>query len=219
MNQTQNKKQLECELRGPITWSDFFELKRKIEEYYGEFVATKELAIFIKGRHDIRIKIDHNGGRFVYKRRIGINDYKKEIEVKVASSEVLKLIEILSCTGFNNALFSYVEKYEAKKDSKSFSVKFGSKIGDFFEIETLLTQEHEIKNATTEMENYINKLGLNLWSDESYDALLKSSWKDSEEESMFDETNNTFNRVINDSMEKIFQKNNTFEKTIIAKKL
>lgn len=198
-----NKKQLECELRGPITQSDFFDLKKKIGEYFGEFAVTKELAIFIRGTHDIRIKINNNGGCLVYKSGIGINDYKKEIEVKVDSSEVLKLIEILSRIGFNNALYSYVEKYEATKDNKSFSVKFGSKIGDYFEIETLLSEEKEIKHATLEMENYIKQVGLDLWSNKIYDNLLKSSWKDSKEEPMFDEKNNSFNEFIMDSMEKM----------------
>ena len=52
--------------------------------------------------------------------------------------------------GFNNSVYSYVEKYNAKKKNKSFSVKFGSKIGDFFEIETLLTNEKDIDQLLNE---------------------------------------------------------------------
>lgn len=204
-NKMKNKEQLECELRGPITMSDFSNLKKKIEDDFGEFVVTKELAIFVRGAHDIRIKINNNGGCFVYKRGLGINDYKKEIEVNIDSSDILKFIEILSCMGFNKFLYSYVEKYKAKKDNKSFCVKFGSKIGDFFEIETLLSEDNEIKNATMEMEEYIKKIGLNLWSNETYDELLKSSWKYSKEELLFDEKNNSLNKIISDLMEEIFQ--------------
>ena len=214
MYSTKNKKQLECELRGPITWSDFFDLKKRIEEDFDEFVVTKELAIFIKGEHDIRIKINSRGGRFVYKKRIGINDYKKEIEVNIENTEILKLIEILSSLGFNNSLYSYVEKYNAKKDNKSFSVKFGSKIGDFFEIETLLSEEKDINQATLEMEDYIKKIGLNLWSNEVYNELLKSSWKNEKEEPMFDQKNDSFNKIIINSIEKVLHKDGVFENTM-----
>jgi len=203
MRSIKNKNQLECELRGPITWSDFFDVKKRLEEDFGEFVITKELAIFIKDRHDLRIKIDNKGGRFVYKQKIGINDYKKEVEIDIKDTEILKLIEILSLIGFDKALYSYIEKYEAKKNKKSFSVKFGSKIGDFFEIETLLDDEKDINHTTLEMENYIKKVGLNLWSDEVYRGLLKSSWNNEEETPMFDKKDNSFNKIIIDSIEKI----------------
>ncbi len=214
MDSFDNKRQLECELRGPITWSDFFDLKKRIEEDFDEFVVTKELAIFIKGEHDLRMKINNKGGRFVYKRRIGINDYKKEIEVNIKKAEILKFVEVLSLLGYNNSLYSYVEKYDAEKDNKSFSVKFGSKIGDFFEIETLLTDEGDINQTTLEMENYVKKIGLNLWSNEAYSELLKSLWKNEKEEPMFSKENNSFNNIIIDSIEKIFHKDNIFQKTI-----
>ena len=75
MSLNTNKKQIECELRGPITWSDFFDIKKILEKDYGEFVFTKELTMFIKGNHDLRVKINNSkGGKFVYKKSIGIND-------------------------------------------------------------------------------------------------------------------------------------------------
>ncbi len=215
MNLNKNKKQLECELRGPITWSDFFDIKKRLEENYGEFVCTKELAIFIKGDYDLRVKINNSkGSKFVYKKSIGINDYKKEVEIDIKETEILKLIEILSSIGFNNSVYSYVEKYNAKKDNKSFSVKFGSKIGDFFEIETLLVNEKDIDNATLEMKNYIKKIGLNLWSNEAYNEVLKSSWKNEKEEPMFNLKSNCFNKIIIESIEQILQKESVLEKTI-----
>jgi glycosyltransferase involved in cell wall biosynthesis/adenylate cyclase class IV len=199
------KKQLECELRGPITWSDFLDLKKKIEEDFGTFKVTKELAIFIQGAHDIRIKINTDGGSFVYKRKVGINDYKKEIEVSITKKDILKLIETVSYIGFNGALYSYVEKYEAKQDNKSFSVKFGSKIGDFFEIETLLSNESDIAKATRDMEKYIVQLGLQLWNNEVYDDLVKSSWKDVKTGPLFDQESKCFNKAIVSAIEKIYQ--------------
>ncbi len=208
------KKQLECELRGPITWSDFLDLKERLEGDFGTFKVTKELAIFVQGAHDIRIKINTDGGRFVYKRKIGINDYKKEIEIDIDKKDILNFIEILSYVGFNSALYSYVEKYEAKKDNKSFSIKLGSKIGDFFEIETLLLNENEIGKATRDMERYINQIGLQLWSNEIYNDLLKSSWKSSKSEPLVGQENRHYNKAILNAMDKLYQVNNDNHKNL-----
>lgn len=199
-----SKPQLECELRGPITRADFVELEKRIGVDFGNFRATKELAIFIQGTHDLRIKITPDGGRLVYKNKIGINDYKQEIEVGIEKEYILNQIEILSAIGFNQARFSYVEKHEAKKGNRSFCVKFGSKIGDYFEIETLVSTEKDIAKVTEDMENYINQIGLQLWSQETYNDLLADSWKDTETEPLYDFEIKHFNQTILDAIEQIF---------------
>lgn len=176
-------KLIECELRGPITWSDFNRIKDDLEKHYGKFQYWVELAIFYKGGYDLRVKINNSQSKLSLKKRIEGQIAKKEFELYLSQDQILPTITLLHNLGFSNWLFSKVtERYEAQRGESSCSVKFGTQIGDFIEFEELLDNEDEIEDAVEKINTLSNKLEMPLWDENTYKSIVESSWYDQKTE-------------------------------------
>jgi len=73
-----NKKTIECEVRGSITFSDFAEIKTLLERDWGKLDETQELVIFFKGEKDLRLKINKNGIWVIIKKTIKAKKHGKK---------------------------------------------------------------------------------------------------------------------------------------------
>lgn len=169
---------VECELRGPITWSDFNNIKPFIEKEWGSLKHFVELVVFFKGEHDLRLKINNNGVELVLKKTIKKGEARSEIIFKAGIDQIKNAIELIYNLGFTEGLFSnVVERYEVINNNKSISFKFGSRIGNFFEIEELIKDNKKIDNALNRVKRIAKRYGLLIWENEVYQNLVKDSWK------------------------------------------
>jgi len=172
------KSLVECELRGPITWSDFNDIRSSVEEKWGTLTHFIELVVFFKGEHDLRLKINNNGVELVLKKTVKKGEAKSEVVFKSGIDQLENAVALIHNLGFTEGLLSYVEKYEATKNNKSMSFKFGSQIGDFFEIEELVEDNEKVDDALDRIRKTAEQYDLLIWDAEVYQNLIKDSWKD-----------------------------------------
>lgn len=168
---------IECEVRGPITWGDFQAIKKDLEKGWGDLVFSKELVLFATGNQDIRIKISNQSCKLIYKEGVASDNARNENEVNIACSDIPALIRFLHGIGENEWALSFAEKYEARKRNSSITLKFGTRIGDFFEIEELVSEESEITNALGKVKKDASRLGLSLWEKEAFVELTEKAWE------------------------------------------
>ncbi len=192
---------IECELRGPITWSDFLTIKPIIEQQYGSLNRTVELAIFAKGDHDLRIKISNKGTSLVLKYRARENKAKFEREIEIKNKNFLDLVDVLDKLGEKKWVFSYAEKYEMKSGNFSISFKFGSKIGDFFEIEEIVERQEDVDGAIARIKSAARKFNLTFWDSETFKCISHQSWEGVAPEPLI--INGDFHPLIKKSIESI----------------
>jgi predicted adenylyl cyclase CyaB len=171
------KTNIECELRGPITWGDFLAIKPIIEQQYGPFTRTVELALFAKGDNDLRIKINNKRGHLILKYRTEKDKAKFEREVEIKPGDFMALLDILDRLGEKKWVVSRVDKHETKSSNFSISFKFGSKIGDFFEIEEIIEQQNNINSAINRIKDVAKRLNLTLWDNETFKRISHQSWE------------------------------------------
>jgi len=173
---TKKNQFIECELRGPITWNDFVALRNRIEEKWGNINKVTELAAFAKGVNDFRLKINKYGIHLIFKYRAKKGKAKFEREIDIQPKYLIPLLDILHNIGETKWVLSYADKFEAHKDASSISFKFGSQIGDFFEIEELVSNKKEIPKAINRIKNIANELGLQLWDKKIFEKISQQSW-------------------------------------------
>jgi len=174
---TQNR--IECEVRGPITWSDFCEIKDLIEKEFGKLKNEKELVIFIRGKDkDLRLKITSGGCFLVLKKTIHKKTNSKiEKEIKIPHLYISNVLEILNNLGYKMGLLSFSNSYKTKRGSLSIAFKFGTKIGDFFEIEEIVNSKKEVKEAFKRIMEIAKKFDLLVWDKKTYEKVRKRGWK------------------------------------------
>ena len=178
---------IECELRGPITWNDFTTIKNEVEREWAPLLRTVELVIFAKGNNDFRIKIDNFGAKLVLKYRAKAGEARFEREVAIRHKDVPQLIEIMHRLGERQWVMSYVEKYEAHRNNSSVCFKFGSQIGDFFEIEEMVAYKDEIPEAIKKIRSIADKFGLQLWNKKTFEKITSQSWENVKPEQLISE--------------------------------
>lgn len=177
-------KLIECELRGPITWNDFVSLRDHIEENWGYIDRTTELVIYAKGTRDFRLKINKYGIHLILKYRAKKGEAKFEREVNIEPKYLIPLIDILSRIGETKWVLSYLDKFEACKGVSSISFKFGPRMGDFFEIEEMVSHKKEIPRAIASIKKLSKKLGLQLWDKKIFEKISTQSWDGIQPESL-----------------------------------
>ncbi len=169
-------KLIECELRGPITWNNFVSLRDRVEKKWGYIDKTAELVIYAKGNYDFRLKINKYGIYLILKYRAKKGEAKFEREINIESKYLMSLIDILCHIGETKWVLSYIDKFEARKGASSISFKFGSRMGDFFEIEEMVSDKKEISKAINHIKETAVELGLQLWNKEIFEKISKQSW-------------------------------------------
>ena len=170
-------KLIECELRGPITWNNFVLLKNCVEKKWGHIDKTSELVAFAKNKRDFRLKINKYGIQLILKYRARKGEAKFERQITIEPKYLIPLIDILSYIGETQWVLDYLDKFEAHKGKSSISFKFNSRMGDFFEIEELVSSKKEITKAIRRIKETAAKLGLELWDEKTFEKITKQSWK------------------------------------------
>ena len=169
-------KLIECELRGPITWNNFVLLRDRIEKKWGHIDKTAELVMYAKGTRDFRLKINKYGIHLILKYRAKKGEAKFEREINIEPKYLMPLIDILCHIGETKWVLTYIDKFEARKAESSISFKFGPRMGDFFEIEEMVSNKKEIPKAINRIKEIATELGLQLWDKEIFEKISKQSW-------------------------------------------
>jgi len=167
---------IECELRGPITWNNFVSLRDRVEKKWGYIDKTAELVMYAKGNHDFRLKINKYGVHLILKYRAKKGEAKFEKEINIEPKYLMPLIDILRRIGETKWVLSYIDKFEARKGASSISFKFGSRMGDFFEIEEMVSNKKEISKAINHIKETAVELGLQLWDKKIFKKISEQSW-------------------------------------------
>lgn len=172
-----NQSLIECEVRGPITWSDFCEIKPLIEKEFGGFKRSQEIVLFVRADNDIRLKITPENCFLVFKNKIEKKDWSKfEKEIKFPLNQLKNILIFLNNLGYKEAFVSYCDKYEVRKENLTISFKFNTQIGDFFEIEKLIDKKDNISETLEELSSLAKKFDLLLWNKEEYEKIKKEKW-------------------------------------------
>jgi len=179
MNKQKQNQPIECEIRGPITWSDFCELRSLIEEELGKLKQERELVIFIKDQDkDLRLKVTSLDCFFVFKKTIDRKTGSKiEKEIKIPHMQLKNILATLSNLGYKRGFLSFSNNYEAKKGPFSITFKFGTKIGDFFEIEEMVNSKKEVNRAFKTILKIAKKFDLLVWDNQTYERVKEKGWK------------------------------------------
>jgi len=171
-------KNIECEVRGCITLSDFNDIKSEIEDEWGKFEESSELAVFFEGR-DMFLKINKNGGVLTIKETVDLKTKaKQETELKFKVDDIHGVVDFLIQSGYKEGLFSYCYRHEVKKQDSSISIKFNTKIGDIFEIDEVVNEGSDYEKIYSKLIKIAIKYGLDTWSRSAYESIVKDSWKD-----------------------------------------
>ncbi len=174
MHQSKN---IECEVRGCITQSDFNAIRADIEKDWGKLDESPELVIFFKGENDLRLKLDKNGAVLVLKKTIdGESGSRQEIELKFKLKDIYKVISFIDQLGFKEGLFSYCHCFKASRADKSISIKFNTKIGDLLEIDELVSEDADFTSVRNSLVKMFSKYGLNVWTNKAYKQIINDSW-------------------------------------------
>jgi len=192
---------IECEVRGPITWSDFCELKSPLEKDWGRLKKTAELVIFLQGKHDLRLKINNDGIILALKRRVKGTQAKSEVELQFELSQLKNVLEFIKKLGYKKGLFSFCERYDVQKDGKTLSIKFGSRIGDFFEIEEKIAKKEKVSLTIRKLKRIAQQYDLKVWTKETYEEVKKEAWEKIEAESLV--SDKKLHPLINETANKI----------------
>lgn len=136
-----------------------------------------ELALFAKGSHDFRLKINKYGVHLIFKYRAKRGEAKFERQIDIKPEHLMPLIDILHNIGETKWVLSYADKFEACKGTSSISFKFGSQVGDFFEIEELVSKKKDIPAAINKIKKTAKELGLQLWDKDTFEKIKKQSWE------------------------------------------
>ncbi|MFH1551659.1 MAG: glycosyltransferase [bacterium] len=177
-------KLIECELRGPITWNNFVSLRNCVEKRWGYIDKTAELVMYAKCNRDFRLKINKYGIHLILKYRAKKGEAKFEREINIEAKYLIPLLDILCYIEETKWVLSYIEKFEARKGASSISFKFGSRMGDFFEIEELVSGKKEIPNAINRIKNIAAEIGLQLWDKKVFEKISTQSWDGIKPESL-----------------------------------
>lgn len=168
---------IECEIRGCITRSDFNEIRIDIEKDWGKLDESPELVIFFKGENDLRLKINKNGGALVLKKTIDQESgSRRETELLFKPEDMREVVNFINQLGFKNGLFSYCHRFNASNGNKSISIKFDTKIGDLFEVDEVVNNKTNFINVRNNLIKIVARYGLNAWSNETYKKIIDDSW-------------------------------------------
>lgn len=123
---------IECEIRGPITWSDFCEIKSLLEEEFGRLRHTRELEVFIKSAQDLRLKLTPKGCILIFKKRIEGKKWSKfENEIKFPLTQLKNVLILLDNFGYKEGFFLFVINMRLKKDRFQFLSSLTQKLEIF----------------------------------------------------------------------------------------
>lgn len=175
---------IECELRGPITWNNFVSLRDRIERKWGYIDKTTELVAYAKGRRDFRLKINKYGIHLILKYRAKKGEAKFEREINIEPKYLEPLIDILRRIGETKWVLDCIDKFEARRGASLISFKFGSRMGDLFEIEEMVSNKKEISSAIKRIKKTAAELGLELWDKKVFKKISEQSWVGIQPESL-----------------------------------
>ena len=190
-------KNIECEIRGCITKGDFNDIRKVIEEDFGEMSESPELVIFFKGNYDLRLMINKNGGILILKETIDEKNHaRRETELKFSIDNLFGVINFITRLGFGDGLFSYCYRFNTNTNAikQKISIKFDTKIGDLFEIEQVVGEKANFSKIQNDLLKIVTKYGLNAWTQEIYKQIIKNAWSDVKSEPLL--INNEFHPLI-----------------------
>lgn len=175
--------EIELELRGPLksNLNDFLH-KCAQKTLMGNFKHQYNMTIYPQGSLDIRIKFRNEQPYIVFKKSIKSENTqaseKIEVDKPITLNDAYRLIDLYKLLDVDEAIISSVENYHFKVDGFDFSIKIGSEIGTFWEIDTVYNEEasdEDKKTVQKRMNVIVKKLGLKTWTQDEFKQANKNS--------------------------------------------
>jgi len=178
----ENKKQIEVELRGPLTDRKLKTLSAQLKREDKFLGRKKQTVIFFQKnkllnlpKDYLRLQIDENGEKVCLKikSQIGAN---QEVEFFLKIGQYKKAIMFFKSVGFTNYSVSPAQREDFLYHGAMISLKWRCVIGPHFEIEKIVSQKNNIKKARESLLLLIRKLGLKVWTDKAYSKYKSYCW-------------------------------------------
>ncbi|MBK8245096.1 MAG: hypothetical protein IPK88_16840 [Saprospiraceae bacterium] len=168
-------KQIEVELRGELPNNKNDLIQRLLAHYQSSF-KSNELVIFFKYNHDFRFKIINNSAEFILKRKtIKSISNQEELITKINIEESKAFLQQLYYLGYEEGLISISKRIIFRNLESEFCLKLDTPIGDFFEIEKVISNNESIQKTEEYLKNLLNKFGLYSWNENEYNAIRSKS--------------------------------------------
>ncbi|MGA9651154.1 hypothetical protein [Pedobacter sp.] len=159
----------EVEIRGSLPQDTTKqELLVTLSEKFGDYEYTRELVIFFRYDYDMRFKYIRNAGEFVLKKKLNNESNQAEWVTRVAKNDIPNFLFQLVHLGYKEGLLSTGERYIFKKDDMEFCLKYDTPIGNFFELEKLISDEKGVPEAENQLKNLLKGFNLSSWSEKEY---------------------------------------------------
>src|SRR3989338_5399072 len=172
----------EIELRGPLRHGEeavFYNLKN-----YLKIVKDKQLVVFMK-ELPLSLRIKSNQSlpyiEFIQKKKFkNLRSIHNEIGFRIQKKDVKDFLSILAQLGINKGFYSPVDRTDIFFSDITWSIKKGSIIGDYWEVEATDELASKLKKKTSSIKYLMRSasgLGLKFWSETEFKTHMYFSWK------------------------------------------
>lgn len=165
-----NKKQIEVEIRGPLSYHQLKSLTRKLRKESRFLGKKKQEVIFFQEnkilhfpKDHLRIRKDKRGEKVCLKLKSG-----QEIEFFLKEREYKKAITFFKFFGFNHYSISPSWREDYSYQGATISLKWRCIIGPHFEIEKIVNNKNETAKTHKKLLILAGHLDLKIWSEKEY---------------------------------------------------
>lgn len=174
-------KNIEVELRSLIDESKFISLSKFLKKS-GEFLGEDNKDTYFFLFPDKLLKVTNNTSTKTAKislklNRIGKGSDAKEIEIPISPNDVTKTLEAFKILGLPDVEYSYQFRNNYKYKDVEIAVKYTESWGFHVELEILVEEKKDAKNAKTKLIKLAKELDLQIATDEQLTELVSKVTK------------------------------------------
>lgn len=179
-----NKKNIEVEVRGPLSKSEFIKLEKYLKKS-GSFKLDKERILIdysmfiptegLKGRtRDIRLRVTNKIPEIVVKiGKMGGVESRKEISVSANQGDFDKLVQIFAAIGLTKGMLCVRKSRVYTYKGLEFTLVEVPGHSFYFEVEKLISSDENREQAQKEVIKICQKMGLKLFDSEALFSYIK----------------------------------------------
>lgn len=187
-----NKKNIEVEVRGPLSKSEFIKLEKYLKKN-GSFKLDKERILIdysmfiptegLEGRtKDIRLRVTNKIPEIIVKiGKMGGIESRKEISVLANQGDFDKLVQIFAAIGLTKGMLCVRKSKVYTYKGLEFTLVEASDHSFYFEVEKLISSDDNREQTQRELIKICQKMGLKLFDNEGLFSYIKKLNKEANE--------------------------------------
>jgi len=177
-------KNIEVEIRGPLTKSEYFRLERYLKKN-GRFIQKKDrvlidYSLFIPSegmesrKNDIRLRVTNKIPEIVVKTgKMGGSDEREEVSVLARKNNFDNLVKIFAILGLKKGMLCIRRGSIYKYKNIEFSLIEVPNHSFYFEVEKLIRKNEDKDKVKQELLDVCRQLNLKIFSDKSLYSYLR----------------------------------------------